>query len=34
MEIEYHQDIWNIKKNILKAYQNIVAIFKINSVDF
>ena len=33
-EIEYYQEIWNIKKKILKAFQNIVAIFKINSIDF
>ena len=29
----YYQGIWNIKKN-LKAFQNFVAIFKINSIDF
>ena len=33
MEIEYYQGIRNIKKKI-KAFQNIVAIFKINSNDF
>ena len=33
-EIEHYQEIWNILKNKLKAFQNIVAIFKINSVDF
>ena len=32
-EIEYFQEIWNIKQN-LKAFQNIVAIFKIISIDF
>ena len=31
MEIEYHQEIWNIKKK-LKAFQNFVAIFKIHSI--
>ena len=34
MEIEYYQGIQNIKKRILKAFQNIVTIFKINSIDF
>ena len=37
METEYYQEIWNIKKNPppqKKAFQNIVAIFKINSFDF
>ena len=33
-EIEYDQEIWNIKKENLKAFQNIVTIFKINSIDF
>ena len=33
MEIEYYQGIRNVKK-ILKAFQNIVAIFKINSINF
>ena len=38
-EIEYYQEIRNIKKIKmnklkLKAFQNIVAIFKINSIDF
>ena len=33
-EIEYYLGIWNIKKKILKVFQNIVAIFKINSIDF
>ena len=32
-EIEYYQEIRYIKKNP-KAFQNIVAIFKINSIDF
>ena len=32
-EIEYYQVIQNIKK-ILKAFQNIADIFKINSIDF
>ena len=32
-KIEYYQEIWNIK-NILKAFENIVAFFKINSIDF
>ena len=36
MEIEYYQEIWNIKKKTkkLKTFQNIVIIFKINSIDF
>ena len=41
MEIEYYQEIWNIslthppkKKKNTNAFQNIVAIFKINSTDF
>ena len=33
-EIEYYQDIRNIFKKILSAFQIIVAIFKINSIDF
>ena len=33
-EIEYNQEIWNIFFLNLKALQNIVAIFKINSIDF
>ena len=32
-EIECYPEIWNIKKN-LKAFQNIVAIFKFNSILF
>ena len=31
-EIEYYQEIWNIKKSLM-AFQNIVAIFKISSID-
>ena len=38
METEYYQEIWNIKKRKekkkRKAFQNIVTIFKINSIDF
>ena len=34
MEIEYYPEIWNLKKIWLKTFQNIVAIFKINSIDF
>ena len=36
MEIKYNEEIRNIKqrKKILKVFQNIVAIFKINSIDF
>ena len=37
-EIEYYQEIWNIykkeAKQKLKIFQNMVAIFKINSIDF
>ena len=40
-EIEYYQEIWNIKKkqnkqkqDKFKEFPNIVAIFKINSIDF
>ena len=33
-EIEYYQGIRNIRKKILKTFQSIVAIFKINSTDF
>ena len=35
MEIEYYQEIWNIKENKTKpkALQNIDAIFKINTID-
>ena len=36
-EIEYYQEIWNIylkKQQKLKAFQNIVTIFKINYIDF
>ena len=32
-EKEYYQEIWNIKKKT-KAFQNIVTIFKINSINF
>ena len=32
MEIEYYQEIRNIIKN-LKAFQNIIAIFRINSIN-
>ena len=32
MEIEYYKKIWNIEK--IKVFQNIVAIFRINSIDF
>ena len=37
MEIEYYQEIWNIKKKQikkLKVFQNIVGIFRISSIDF
>ena len=33
-EIEYYQEICNIQKNKLKAFQNIVPIFQIISIDF
>ena len=34
-EIEYYQGIQNIKKKkFLKTFQNIVAIFQMNSIDF
>ena len=31
-EIEYYEEIWNIKK--MRVFQNIVDIFKMNSIDF
>ena len=33
-EVEYYQEIWNIKKTRPKAFENIDAVFKINSIDF